>query len=897
MIRAAHQAVHGYALGHTRLTASATLDAKDDELVTRLSDLSGSLTSEADFYPYLTLYPLPSGRFYAVAKTWLDREADRAGCVITHTLLVPTSFWAADDDVVEASVEMLRRPSRSTLSEFSGRVELRARDPERRVGVFAGAGAFVEAYFVLGIEPIVWIGAEEPAVATTAIVRALWPSLRARFSCCTLAFQQRQLDDRPFSLVFSPTGALSRFGDVARDHIIKGHGMAMRPNRDVPDVEELTGLLFADGPEHELYRTLAGSLSSEPTDIRKVLAFRMLRERATGSATAAIGALDILEQLAATPSASAAEKEYLISSVVRSAANTPDALEVLSLLGERLERPAFGGLAATRDVWESVELLVSRDPAGAVEYCARLLEHRPNVATSGFLAAVADALERGQSQHPISFAVLTKYPAAALSMFSLAPHVASAYVSECLGRSELDVGLIVKWLQQLDASERAKARRLLLERIRGKSLAPLYEELLRDVSATDVSWILRELLEADDDYDESSLMVLRERLGSEHREEVADWGARSLWVSSSAATVYAATFGRNREGLRALLALSSLDESRHTLVLTGYLDSLGPPYLPSWASETIAVSETGCTLLLVAGTAQSSAVELLAGILGRSRETSLGTVSRLGERVDALVPSSKRPVIYEVALQEAMDADLVRGAPEQLADCLKFEWARGWFRSARGSAVRDILAGAAARGRTARARCWCFLADAPSDIYANPNAAVEDAIDALVEVSSPWSEPEVTSWVSVIRRLEAIDADRYVTAASQALRFAYAHRHEPFGSLVAAVFFSVHAAAMSREEPRDRRWLRWGFNDWNRAEELRGGLVDSFFGSDWRPEDLVRATKTTWLLRKIARRVLRKWRGEEYLTRALRRLGDEESELRTTLSEILRNPSYEEEWE
>ena len=52
----------------------------------------------------------------------------------------------------------------------------------------------------LSAEPISW-----------RLLSALWPSLRAEFSCCTLALQPRSLDDRPFDLMFAPQTARSRF--------------------------------------------------------------------------------------------------------------------------------------------------------------------------------------------------------------------------------------------------------------------------------------------------------------------------------------------------------------------------------------------------------------------------------------------------------------------------------------------------------------------------------------------------------------------------------------------------------------------------------------------------------------------------------------------------------------
>ena len=81
--------------GHGQIAASTRLGERDSELVTRLSDLSGSLSSGIRLDPYLTVYPLPSRKYFALARTWPDPEAPRAGCVLTHTILIPIETWAS----------------------------------------------------------------------------------------------------------------------------------------------------------------------------------------------------------------------------------------------------------------------------------------------------------------------------------------------------------------------------------------------------------------------------------------------------------------------------------------------------------------------------------------------------------------------------------------------------------------------------------------------------------------------------------------------------------------------------------------------------------------------------------------------------------------------------------
>ena len=216
-----HQLVHGYDHGHSLLAASTTLAREDLDLVGRLSDLSGTLGTDLEVAPYLTLYPLPSQKFFAVARTWLDDSAPRSGCVLTHTILVPFSAWATEESPSRFSA-VLRRPTRERLADFSVPPTSVPKFTAKIATVEPFGDYFVQRYFGEGLAPIAWFEALDAEATAWCVIRALWPSLRARFACCTLALQPRTLGDRPFDLVFAPSAVFSRFGEFARDHFVDG---------------------------------------------------------------------------------------------------------------------------------------------------------------------------------------------------------------------------------------------------------------------------------------------------------------------------------------------------------------------------------------------------------------------------------------------------------------------------------------------------------------------------------------------------------------------------------------------------------------------------------------------------------------------------------------------------
>ncbi len=88
-----NQSLHGYADGHRQLASSARLSPASQRIVRTLSDLSGARLVPG-FSDYLSGYQLPNDRLYAFARTWYADEAERPGCVWTHTLFLDSEALA-----------------------------------------------------------------------------------------------------------------------------------------------------------------------------------------------------------------------------------------------------------------------------------------------------------------------------------------------------------------------------------------------------------------------------------------------------------------------------------------------------------------------------------------------------------------------------------------------------------------------------------------------------------------------------------------------------------------------------------------------------------------------------------------------------------------------------------
>jgi hypothetical protein len=276
--------------------------------VTRLSDLSGSLSSGIKLDPYLTVYRLPSRKYFALARTWPDPEAPRAGCVLTHTILVPIDTWASFPNVRFID-NLFRNPQLAPEHDFSAPLDLSLRyatKPSTNSTVdFSTAEIFVSRYFGQGLRPVVWFNVGDSEDYLWRLLEHLWPNLRSAFSCCTFSLQQRTLEDGPFDLLFAPAPVYSRFTKLSAEHLIEP-AMDRTGTKAIsePWCQYWAKAFFASEPglpskESEL--PIWSELGEDPTAIRKLSLVHELRLRAKESPTAGVGAIDVVESLAHDP--------------------------------------------------------------------------------------------------------------------------------------------------------------------------------------------------------------------------------------------------------------------------------------------------------------------------------------------------------------------------------------------------------------------------------------------------------------------------------------------------------------------------------------------------------------------------------------------------------------------
>lgn len=112
------QALHGYRDGHQLIKQSLNISADAQQLMLRLSDLSGQNVPK-QFEKYYTVYELPNEKKCVISCTWYAHEMKRPGCVWTHSLLVDKSNIPLLGENIEKFMELFHRPAEWDNYDFS----------------------------------------------------------------------------------------------------------------------------------------------------------------------------------------------------------------------------------------------------------------------------------------------------------------------------------------------------------------------------------------------------------------------------------------------------------------------------------------------------------------------------------------------------------------------------------------------------------------------------------------------------------------------------------------------------------------------------------------------------------------------------------------------------------
>ncbi len=904
------QLLHGYRRGHERLAGSVKLPPRDADLITRLSDLSGSLTDVSTFAPYLTVYPLPLSSYYAAARTWLDVSAPRAGCVLTHTLLIPVAAWLTMPQ--PAMLESLFHPplGRDSDAEYERSLQVSSPPPIRKLPAKPEPSiaelSFVQRYFGEAQQPVVWFGRAEPDATLWLILRHLWPSLRSRFASCTFCLQPRSLEDRSFDVMFAPTAVYPRFLKIGASHFVDEAAAATEATPE-PWCRGWARRLFgpvepSDAPVTDLW----DNLDEDPASVRRLYLVDMLLEQPPAVPQSAVGAMDLVESIARRPEAAAHSKLKVATNAVKAALAAPsseDGLESLWLIETRLGRASYAGIAPIigPQVAAATSSYAERQPEAAASAAAKILDS-DGFANTWFGRGIVSGFRNLLAARPDALLSLKDAP----SLVASDPAITSAYATMLVcRRNEKTVrDALRSSLESSYPSIKAEVKRLAIPHI-SRGDADLLLPLLRGIDCAEVQPTLQALASSDALSDETIFAIVAERVADIFPYETRS-SAEALGLSqSTVARLFARTFLRTKRGLLDLLQLS-LGPRDSRVVVSEFLSPLVSGRLPYWVRELASEDPRLLSALLdPTPPVDPPSDEVIGKLLSEQPDLPLAHLNGVMPRV---LQSRSRPffrAIHEAALRDAISG-YVTGAVAQEVCVPIFEIPESaeWFRSVAIGDLRSLIVRDAWNRPGIWANAWHFLSIAPRPLYEREPAAVPEIVEALLHsYQNAWSQDVARTWADILRRARAECRTRHtrLVLAVQALKFGLHATGYPMSDIVVESFDEVYTAVTTSSTLPPETAPLFGIFDWDKGKELRKELVSAFMDSNWPPGDLALATKHGALLRKIFKRLTNKWGGERYaqaMLADLRGRSDKAADdCAKALGDMIHHPDFQEDWD
>jgi hypothetical protein len=912
-----HQALHGYRRGHELLAGSVRLPRAIADLVTRLSDLSGSMVSGWEFTSYLTGYPLRGAGYFALARTWEDENAARAGCVLTHTLLIPLDAWniACDPRAFSdlfASVEELRSEDRFKKPL---QLDVKSAPAHRPVSLPRGMAVdFVRKYFGEGHRPLAWFDCPEPEETAWAVVRVLWPALREQFSWCTASLQPRSLDFRLIDLQFAPAASYPRFHKIPRERVIAGEpekvGQAGEP-WCVPCAQWIfSGQL--PGPVDAEIRAFGPSMQEDPTLMRHLFLARDLSERVDSSPTAGAGLLDVAEALAPGADAAVEYKANAARKAVDAAMAAPpeEAIKCLFLVGERLTNEAFQGIADEigSELSAGVDELSSEHAREALLMPERVVS-RVDLTTTPYFRGLVRGLTQCAGETPSDLVCLREFDKTAPYLIAASPPIAAGYLRGLRSAGDAQPGreALVGWLAGLDSPAlQHSLREEVLPEIRDDLDVDLVEQLCRNLPSDDVGISLSALAKGTDGFaPQKVLAILQEVVAGQYPDEVRAWAVPWKQWTSGVVSLVSSTFSADAVGFGEIVGFDAEDGKRGADLLTSFLRTCISPRVPGWLKDSARQSADWLVRLISLGDGMpASTSAMLERLLPELRLVPVASQSDLRPVMASLSRFPFWPSLADVTLRSAVTG-FVEGTLGEGAcrEWFSEAWASTWVREvSRVDLVAALIYPVSGMERRERAFRW--LAFAPSALYERRASLVPGLFWELVsERRFGWTPAMGNAWADIIRRvLHATPGSTAVKVCADVIQFAFDHTGDSMGLVVAAAFYPVYRAVCdSNWTPAEVSDL-FGWFDWDKAKELRKGLVRAFVSSDWSPGDLaLSACEDEQLLRKLVKRILRSRDGEHYVTAMLNDLAVRGSPDVARTAEMVRvlaaNPDFHEPWD
>ncbi|WP_457328582.1 GAP1-N1 domain-containing protein [Rhizobacter sp. P5_C2] len=854
------QQTHGYRYGHELLASSVQIDRESQDLVDRLSDLSGPLRPGEMFEPYLTVYPLPSLSYFVIARTWQDTQAARTGCVLTRSLLVRMEDWSTIESPVIFE-SLLRGIDRDALTLQTAHVARRipalplplspVRDPR--------TGELVEALFLESRRPIVMFDAEHAESIAWRLLTALWPALRSTFSLCTFALAPRAQSHRPFDLQFAPKIARTRFADWNGRRIESGPTSVVSPRHRW--TQATADQIFLAVEPSLVALDALGALKldrrGDESALRLSLLWNELLERSENSPTAVLGLLDILRSQGVGFDEAVPRLAHLMARSIEKVSaelNIDDAWTFLMALAAKLAGQRRSRIFADpmRHLAEELSLQV---PGAAVAHLEGQLaqNHSP---VPDIFAGAGDGLTHAKVPEFCRL-ISIMMPHTVLALLAFSRRFAETACRVALaGDGVALVGALSRAFDVDESQLRARARHHTVPCLTSHLHAPLLQAVLLRATAPELARAVRriwkstrfEIPEFDDCFSRAvdSVPALRHSVA----EVVAD-------IEPTPAVD------------RFLLRMLTLEPEPVAWLCAARTDgSLNPARSASLLARLLAnASDYEVEVVAQHPIMADQVATLLGEQLSAANAAELARLLLLVPwHVDELLRYGLSPLehLVEPLRQVLAVTLLLRGLAE--ASVLPYDtFARlGAIAAERIDALQLANAAAPFGAPIARVEANLRLFESTTgQLRTKVIQGLAALTDRLVRMDTTGMSPNaVGAWAHILGWIDPTSRNAQLVAAAT-LRFALQRVHQPFSPLVVAVFPIVYEDLRGGEQSRLFDFFL--FSDWDRCRTARASLVDAFVRSSWPPSDLLIVAMRSGDAQRILRQVLRESNGAQYL--------------------------------
>lgn len=838
--------VHGYRQGHQLLAASAQLPRDDQSVIDRLSDVAGPLRPRESFEPYLTAYPLPSGQWFVIARTWQDLTVARAGCVRTMSLIIPMEDWARAQGLSEF-LDLFRiddLPDDTDATQVVvGSTPVASLPP----APIPGSSELVEALFLEESRPVVVLDALEPDLIATRLLTALWPSLRRRFALSTFALSPRKVAGRDFDLVFAPKDARAKFADWNGRRV---DGRSLQGGR-----HSWTGTIVSRVLQQAHPRLLSDAEvrmidGDDPnTDNAAALRIAMLWEELVGklqsNPAAALGLLDIANSGKVRSNAALEAIEPSLANAARQASENLPEQEAWSLLGALARKLRGQPIAVGRvAVADAIERLAARAPEGAV---ALLSQDDPRGVVADLLPRIAAGIG-GMFTERAEKALLDASPTVLGRLLEQ-----DGPLIERVATDALLIAHLGQVLPTLNAAALDAINPTLLSSLTEDWQIPAAKPLLDHLDGSKLVMKLRDLGRSNDfTAAQLSDLVLGKALTASSKADVRA-ALLSLSPTPRRDALVARTLTPGVEDARWLVEHDGLEQETASTMLLDLLRE-------SDDRQFAAVLRDGVAGMHVIDTLTMRAPDLL-----------LRAVSG-----DTLTISTFVQVLPQVLDRVAPDAaiDLARHALNRCLVC-RFGDDEITFLALMLSIVGNELDGRWAASIGLASKVDAEIASRNLIAFSKANEPARDRIVVSIsEVayilrnrpSFDINQAAVEACAALMFEAENSAPDSLLKAAGHLLPTLLRLRDRPVSLLIAATFPPIHSElAKAADVPEFFKFIP--FMDWDRCKSARHELVDAFMSSSWPPRDLALTACRTNEVARIIRRVAKQQGGEAYIAR------------------------------